>query len=69
MKPITIMKVPALIFAVLMLGNFVYAESTPEQMVQMVEQLRRDPTDDALREKIVKLAQELKPTPAVEGWQ
>lgn len=31
----------------------------------MVEQLQKSPSDNALREKIIKLAQEIKPAPAV----
>ncbi len=41
------------------------AESPREQLKQMVEQLQKTPTDNALREKIIRLAQELKPAPAV----
>ena len=59
------MKIPALIFAVLMLATAAYAESPREQHMQMVEQLKKNPADDALREKIIKLAQEIKPAPAV----
>ncbi len=47
------------------IAGSVYAESPREQLKQMVEQLQKTPTDDALREKIIKLAQELKPAPAV----
>jgi len=41
------------------------AESPREQLKQMVEQLQQRPTDDALREQIIKLAQQLKPAPAL----
>lgn len=41
------------------------AESPREQLKQMVEQLQKNPSDDTLREKIIKLAQGLKPAPAV----
>jgi len=41
------------------------AESPREQLKQMVEQLQKTPGDDVLREKIIKLALELKPAPAV----
>ena len=41
------------------------AQSPREQLQQMVEQLQKSPTDNALREKIIKLAQNIKPTPAV----
>ena len=41
------------------------AESQREQLSQMVEQLQKTPGDNALREKIIRLAQELKPAPAL----
>jgi tetratricopeptide (TPR) repeat protein len=41
------------------------AASPREQLQQMVEQLQKNPADNALREKIIKLAQEIKPAPAV----
>ncbi|OGS95757.1 MAG: hypothetical protein A3K04_11240 [Gallionellales bacterium RBG_16_56_9] len=42
-----------------------YAESPREQLRQMVEQLQNNPNDNALREKIIKQAQTIKPTPVV----
>ncbi|MDE2309864.1 MAG: tetratricopeptide repeat protein [Betaproteobacteria bacterium] len=59
------MKLLSTIFAVLLLVNVANAESPREQLKQMVEQLQTNPSDSALREKIIKLAQELKPAPAV----
>lgn len=59
------MKLLALFFGVMMLGNVAHAESPREQLKQMVGQLQKTPTDNALREKIIRLAQELKPAPAV----
>jgi len=59
------MKLLALFFGVLMLANIANAESPREQLKQMVEQLQKTPNDNALREKIIKLAQKLKPAPAV----
>lgn len=59
------MKFLVLFFGVLILANIANAESSREQLKQMVEQLQKNPSDDALREKIIKLAQELKPAPAV----
>jgi len=41
------------------------AQSPPEQLQQLVAQLQEAPTDDALREKIIKLAVTMKPAPAV----
>jgi len=59
------MKLLVLLFSVLMLANAANAESPREQLKQMVGQLQANPDDNALREKIIKLAQELKPAPAV----
>ena len=42
-----------------------HAQSPREQLNQMVEQLQKTPTDNALREKIIKLTREVKPAPAV----
>ncbi len=53
-----------LIFGVL-LANIAHAESPREQLSQMVEQLQQSPNDNALREKIIKLAPTLKPSPAL----
>lgn len=55
----------ALIFGVLLLANAANAESPREQFRQMVGQLQQSPSDDALREKIIKLARQLKPAPAI----
>ena len=41
------------------------AQTPREQLNQMVEQLQKTPTDNALREKIIKLAQTVKPAPAI----
>jgi len=59
------MKLLALFLGVLMLANVANAASSREQLKQMVEQLQQSPNDDALREKIIKSAQKLKPAPAV----
>lgn len=55
------MKLLVLLFGVLMLGNAAYAETPREQFKLMVEQLQKSPDDNALREKIIKFAQGLKP--------
>jgi tetratricopeptide (TPR) repeat protein len=47
------------------LATATYAESPREQLQQMTKQLQKSPNDSALREKIIKLAQEIKPAPAV----
>jgi len=41
------------------------AQSQREQLKQMVEQLQKQPGDNALREKIVRLGAKIKPPPAV----
>jgi tetratricopeptide (TPR) repeat protein len=41
------------------------AQSPREQLQQMVEQLQKTPTDNALRERIIKLGMEIKPAPAI----
>lgn len=50
---------------VLVITGHANAQSPREQLQQMVEQLRGNPTDNALRERIIKLAQEIKPAPAI----
>jgi hypothetical protein len=52
-------------FAALALGGIVNAQSPREQLQQMVEQLQKTPNDPALREKIIKLAPTLKPSPVL----
>ena len=42
-----------------------YAQSPREQLNQMVQQLQKTPNDNALREKIIKLARTIKPAPAI----
>jgi len=49
----------------LLLVNFAPAQTPREELQQMVEQLQKSPDDDALREKIIRLAATLKPAPAL----
>lgn len=49
----------------LMLVNIAKAEPLREQFKQMISQLQANPKDDALREKIIRQAQKLKPSPAI----
>lgn len=49
----------------LLLANVAHADTPSEQLNQMVEQLQKSPNDNALREKIIKLAPTLKPSPAL----
>lgn len=59
------LQLSGLLFGMLLLVNPAYAETPREQLKQMVEQLQKNPADNALRERIIKLAQEIKPAPAV----
>ena len=61
----TTSKLIIVVLAFLALTTSAYAQSPREQLSQMVEQLQKTPTDNALREKLIKLAQEVKPAPAV----
>lgn len=58
-------KLWVLFFGALMLGNVAHAQSPREELQQMVEQLQKSPNDNALREKIITLAQDVKPALAV----
>jgi hypothetical protein len=53
------------VFTFLAVAASVDAQSPREQLQQMVEQLQKTPTDNALREKIIKLAQTVKPVLAL----
>jgi tetratricopeptide (TPR) repeat protein len=53
------------IFTFLTLTASVSAQSPREQLQQMVEQLQKTPTDNALREKSIKLGAEIKPAPTI----
>lgn len=49
----------------LVLAASAYAQSPREELQQLVEQLQTTPSDTALREQIIRLAQEIKPAPAL----
>lgn len=53
------------VFTLLALAANAYAQSPREELQQMVEQLQRTPNDNALREKIIKLAAGIKPAQAI----
>ena len=53
------------VFTFVALAASAYAQSPREQLQQMVEQLQKTPTDNALREKIIKLATSIKPPQAI----
>ncbi len=54
-----------LVFTCLVASAITYAQSPREQLNQMVQQLQQTPNDNALREKIIKLALTVKPSPAL----
>ena len=58
-------KLVIFIFTLLALVVSAYAQTPREQLDQMVVQLKEKPYDHELREKIIKLAQTLKPAPEV----
>lgn len=47
------------------LMSTVQAQSPQETFTQYISDLQKNPNDNALREKIIKLAQEIKPAPAI----
>lgn len=49
----------------LVVSQLSYAQSPRDQLTQMVEQLQKTPTDNALRERIIRPAVELMPAPAI----
>lgn len=61
----TTSKLIIFIFTLLALAASVYAQTPREELQQMVEQLQKTPNDNALREKIIKLATSIKPAPAI----
>ena len=60
-----IMKATLLASIFMMVIGSVQAETPRQQLAQMVQLLQHNPNDNALREKIIKLVQHLKPAPAV----
>ena len=52
-------------FTLLALTASADAQSPREQLQQMVEQLQKTPSDNVLRERIIKLGMEIKPAPAI----
>ncbi len=61
----TTSKLVIFIWTFLSLAASAYAQSPREQVQQLTAQLQKTPYDNALREKIVKLAAGIKPTPAI----
>ena len=59
---------PVLFFMVLLLPFYTVRAGEPasQQLKQMVEQLQKTPDDNVISEKIIKLAQEVKPAPAAQ---
>ena len=57
----------AIILLMVAVTSFVHAQTTGRQetLNQYVADLQKNPNDNAMREKIIKLAQEMKPAPAI----
>lgn len=53
------------VFACLVASTSACAQSPREQLQQLVEHLQKTPNDNAVRERIIKLASTLKPAPAL----
>jgi tetratricopeptide (TPR) repeat protein len=58
-------KLTFILIAFLALTASAYAQSPREGLQEMVEQLQKTPDDNALRERIIKLSAEIKPTPVI----
>lgn len=58
-------KIIIFVITFLALAASAYAQSPREQLTQMVAQLQKTPSDSALREKIIKFAASIKPTPPI----
>lgn len=58
-------KLGAMFFMILLCPLVVHAQSPREQLNQLVTQLVANPSDTALRERLIKFAQQIKPAPAV----
>lgn len=54
-----------IILIVTLLAAAAYAQTPREELQQMVQQLQQSPSDNALREKLIKLATSIKPAPAI----
>ena len=61
----TTSKLIIIIFTFVAFAASVHAQTPRAQLQQMVGQLQKTPTDNALREKIIKLATTIKPAPAI----
>ena len=61
----SISKLIIFVFTFLVLAVNAHAQSPREQLNQMVQQLQKTPNDQALRERIIKLAPTLKPSPVL----
>lgn len=61
----TISKLLIFILATVVLAASAYSQTPREELKQMVRQLQQSPNDNALREKIIKLATTIKPTPEI----
>lgn len=62
---ITTSKLTVAVLVLLTLTTGAYAQTSREELQQMVEQLQKSPADNALRQKIITLGAEIKPAPAI----
>lgn len=58
-------KIVILVFTFLAVAASAHAQSPREQLNEMVKQLQKNPGDNTLREKIIKFAKSIKPSPAI----
>lgn len=63
MKPVGELRI--VVLGLMVLSATAFAKSPREELRQMVEQLQKTPGDNALRERIIKLAATIKPPPAI----
>ena len=59
------LKTPIIFVVIITICSFLHAQTPQEQLQQLVTKLQKTPTDNALREKIIKLAVTMKPSPAI----
>ena len=65
MKPLVMAIIAAACVGLALDRGFAQSTSPREQLQQLVAQLQKTPDDNTLREKVIKLAQQLKPVPVV----
>jgi tetratricopeptide (TPR) repeat protein len=58
-------RIAGLVFSLLLITVSAFAQTPANELSQMVAQLQKTPTDNALREKIIKFVQTLNPVPSI----